>query len=341
MKELLKTAREQKNIKTRELARLLHIDQALISKFENGNRMPTKEQVFKLAEALNIDYQTLLTSWLKEKVLEQIATFDCGPKALKMALDELKSHKSSLNIHSSTIESLIKDITLLKTQIKRKQNSEQFHPTKKDDVYCIFHVLQWNQHSFTMDEIEKYTQTKTQISGKSMKEHLEVNNAKEVLRYLHLLIDQKFDLNESEILTIHQLLLKNINSNEGGIYRKTPLFSSHFNIQSASSNEIESEVNELFEWYEKQKSSIHPIELATSMYLKFLAIQPFSESNEKIASLIFTFILWKKSYGLITAEMNVFSKNIVEYAIHHQDYSEFYLEVLKYVQNYLENIIDS
>mgnify|MGYP006213535151 CR=1 FL=1 len=36
MKTILKTAREQKNIKTRELAQLLGIDQALISKFENG-----------------------------------------------------------------------------------------------------------------------------------------------------------------------------------------------------------------------------------------------------------------------------------------------------------------
>ena len=37
MKTLLKNAREQKNIKTRELAQLLGIDQALISKFENGS----------------------------------------------------------------------------------------------------------------------------------------------------------------------------------------------------------------------------------------------------------------------------------------------------------------
>lgn len=336
MKELLKAAREQKNIKTRELARLLHIDQALISKFENGNRMPTKEQVYKLAEALDIDYETLLTSWLKEKVLEQIATFDCGSKALKMALDELKSHKSSNNAHLSSLESLIKNITLLKTQINRKQNSEYFYPNKNEEVIFIFHLLQWNQHSFTKDEIEKYTLTKTQISGKSMKEHLEVTNAKEVLRYLHLLIDQKFDLNASEIQTIHQLLLKNINSDEGGMFRTTPLFSSHFNIQSASSNDIESKVNELFEWYEKQKSSIHPIELATSMYLKFLAIQPISESNEKMASLIFTFILWKNGFGLITTEMNVFSKKLVENTFQQQDFTTFYIEVLNFVQFSLE-----
>ena len=47
MKNLIKNAREQKGFKTRELAHLMKIDQALISKFENGSRKPTREQVMK------------------------------------------------------------------------------------------------------------------------------------------------------------------------------------------------------------------------------------------------------------------------------------------------------
>ena len=45
MKDLLKNAREQKNLKTREVAQLIGIDQALISKFEKGSRKPTKDQM--------------------------------------------------------------------------------------------------------------------------------------------------------------------------------------------------------------------------------------------------------------------------------------------------------
>ncbi len=55
MKNLLKTAREKKGLKTRELAQLLSIDQALISKFESGTRKPTKAQVVKLASELEFD----------------------------------------------------------------------------------------------------------------------------------------------------------------------------------------------------------------------------------------------------------------------------------------------
>ena len=49
MKVLLKNAREQKGLKTREVAQKLGIDQALISKFESGTRKPTKDQIIKLA----------------------------------------------------------------------------------------------------------------------------------------------------------------------------------------------------------------------------------------------------------------------------------------------------
>ncbi len=72
MRIILKNARERKGIKTRELAQLIGIDQALISKFENGSRKPTRDQVAKLANILEIDYETLMISWLKERILYEI-----------------------------------------------------------------------------------------------------------------------------------------------------------------------------------------------------------------------------------------------------------------------------
>jgi transcriptional regulator with XRE-family HTH domain len=61
MKTLLKEARELKGLK-REVAQLAGIDQALISKFESGNRRPTKEQVVKLAILLEIDFESIMVS---------------------------------------------------------------------------------------------------------------------------------------------------------------------------------------------------------------------------------------------------------------------------------------
>jgi transcriptional regulator with XRE-family HTH domain len=49
------------------VAQLLGIDQALISKFESGTRKPTREQVVKLITLLDIDLETIMVAWLKEK----------------------------------------------------------------------------------------------------------------------------------------------------------------------------------------------------------------------------------------------------------------------------------
>ena len=90
MKTLLKNARELKGLKTREVAQLLGIDQALISKFESGNRKPTREQVIKLASLLEIDFETIIVAWLKEKILYEIGDDQFALKALLVAEQEIR-----------------------------------------------------------------------------------------------------------------------------------------------------------------------------------------------------------------------------------------------------------
>ena len=85
MKTLLKNAREKKGLKTREVAQLIGIDQALISKFENGSRKPTKEQVEKFAEFYDLDKNNLVTSWLSDKIANTIFYEENIGEVLKVA----------------------------------------------------------------------------------------------------------------------------------------------------------------------------------------------------------------------------------------------------------------
>ena len=88
MKQLLKNAREKKNLKTREVAQLIGIDQALISKFESGSRKPTKDQIIKLASLLEIDLETLMVAWLKEKILYEIGSDEFAIKAMNLVKED-------------------------------------------------------------------------------------------------------------------------------------------------------------------------------------------------------------------------------------------------------------
>ena len=65
MKTLIKIAREKKGLMIREVAAKLGVDAALVSKFESGNRKPTRGQIPKLAknimDFIPKDYDTLAT----------------------------------------------------------------------------------------------------------------------------------------------------------------------------------------------------------------------------------------------------------------------------------------
>lgn len=117
MKILLKNAREQKNLKTREVAQILGIDQALISKFESGTRFPTREQISKLSKLLNIDYDILMVSWIKEKILNDYGNELNVLKALSFILIE-NNYTSSFS-NEPKIDSILEEMERLKDKLQQ------------------------------------------------------------------------------------------------------------------------------------------------------------------------------------------------------------------------------
>ena len=91
LSELLKSKRETKNLLLREVASMIDADTALISKIEKGDRKPTREQIDKLALALDIDYNKLLTLWLSEKVYEDVQGEQVALDAIKLALKRIRT----------------------------------------------------------------------------------------------------------------------------------------------------------------------------------------------------------------------------------------------------------
>ena len=91
MKTLIKDARIKKGLMVRELAQLLGIDQALISKFESGARKPTLAQLGQLSSILDLDFHSLKVQWLKEKVLYEIGDDALALEVFQVAEQEIKS----------------------------------------------------------------------------------------------------------------------------------------------------------------------------------------------------------------------------------------------------------
>ncbi|AIG29629.1 XRE family transcriptional regulator [Flavobacterium psychrophilum] len=82
---LIKKERESKGLLLRQVASSLEIDQAIVSKFERGERNPTKEQVEKFAEFYHLEKNKLVTSWLSDKIANTIFYEENIEEVLKVA----------------------------------------------------------------------------------------------------------------------------------------------------------------------------------------------------------------------------------------------------------------
>lgn len=91
---IIRAAREKEGLFLRQVAASLEIDQAIISKFERGERKPTKEQAVKFAEFYDLDKSKLLTAWLSDKIVYAVIGEQNAEEALKVAEKKIKLIKA-------------------------------------------------------------------------------------------------------------------------------------------------------------------------------------------------------------------------------------------------------
>lgn len=297
MKTLLKNAREQKGIKTRELAQLLGIDQALISKFENGSRKPTREQISKLAASLDINFEELMIAWLKEKVLYEIGNDDLALKAMQLAEEEIKYNISFVRKSlSKNLQILLNEIDELKSRLDNFRQFDSFRIKQALELEYTFESNRIEGNTLTLRETDLVINEGLTISGKSMREHLEAINHKEAIDYIKQLMDKSTSLIEREVLAIHNLILRGIHSEDAGRYRKVQVMikgSSHMPPQPFL---VAKEMEDYFIWYEENKSKMHPVVLAAEMHERLVTIHPFIDGNGRTSRLVMNLILLQHGY---------------------------------------------
>ncbi|MDP2162250.1 MAG: Fic family protein [Flavobacterium sp.] len=297
MKDLLKNAREKKELKTREVAQLLGIDQALVSKFESGSRKPTKDQLAKLATLLEIDYETLLIAWLKEKILYEIGTDEIALKALHVAEEHIKYNLSfNQKKLSNTLQELLNEIDTLKKILDQKRSNDSFKITQALELEYTFESNRIEGNTLTLRETDLVINEGLTVSGKSMREHLEAINHQEAIGYIKQLTERGFSFNERELLTIHNLILRGIIPEDAGRYRRVQVMIKGSNHMPPQPYLVPKEMEDYFLWYETQKSKLHPVILAAEMHERLVNIHPFIDGNGRTSRLVMNLILLQHGY---------------------------------------------
>ncbi|MFH7005510.1 Fic family protein [Flavobacterium bizetiae] len=297
MKTLLKNAREQKGLKTREVAQILGIDQALISKFESGSRKPTREQISKLSQLLEIDFETLMIAWLKEKIIYEIGDDEFALKALMVAEQEIKYNKSVSKLKiSKTLENLLKEIDLLKTKLDSYRQYDSYRITQALELEYTFESNRIEGNTMTLRETDMVINEGLTISGKSMREHLEAINHQEAIGFIKDLMQRNVSLNERDLLSIHNLILRGIIPEDAGRYRKVQVMIKGSTYMPPQPFMVAKEMEDYFIWYETNKNKLHPVILAAEMHERLVTIHPFIDGNGRTSRLIMNLILLQKGY---------------------------------------------
>lgn len=345
MKTLLKNARVQKGLKTREVAHLLEIDQALISKFENGLRKPTKEQVVKFASLLEIDFETLMVAWLKEKILNEIGQDEFAIKAMNLVREEIEnSYVAIKKPFSKNLLSILDDIDVLKSKLDQFRQFDSYKITQALELEYTFESNRIEGNTLTLRETDLVINEGLTISGKSMREHLEAINHQEAIAYIKHLTEKNTSLNEREILAIHNLVLRGINPDDAGRYRRVQVMikgSSHMPPQPFL---VSKEMEDFFIWYETNKNSLHPIVLAAEMHERLATIHPFIDGNGRTSRLVMNFILLQHGYIIANIKGDYDTRiqyyNALETAQTKNNKEDFLLFVAQTEKESLERYLD-
>ena len=297
MKTLLKNAREKKGLKTREVAQLLGIDQALISKFENGSRKPTKDQITKLASILDIDFETLMVLWLKERILYEIGDDDLALKAMSLAEEQIKYNVSFVRKSiSKNLLNLLNEIDDLKKKLDTFREFDSFRIAQALELEYTFESNRIEGNTLTLRETDLVINEGLTISGKSMREHLEAINHVEAIGYIKQLMERNFPFNERELLSVHNLILRGIIPEDAGRYRRVQVMikgSSHMPPQPFI---VPKEMEDYFIWYNENKGKLHPVILAAEMHERLVTIHPFIDGNGRTSRLVMNLILLQNGY---------------------------------------------
>jgi Fic family protein len=133
-------------------------------------------------------------------------------------------------------------------------------------------------------------------SSKSMSDVKEAEAHKKIFFEM---LDYDKDLNLQILLKWHKELMQNTKEDIAGKIRNHEVAISQSKFNPPMHLELDILLREFFEWYNKKKNNLHPVELAALVHLKFVTIHPFSDGNGRMSRLMMNFVLRKNKFPFL------------------------------------------
>jgi Fic family protein len=167
------------------------------------------------------------------------------------------------------------------------------------DVTYTFHSNAIEGNTLTLAETKIIVEDGLTVAGHPLREILEAKNHKEVIDDLIRVVQKKKDLDEKILLKLHKILIKSIDDENAGKYRKVQVYITGEEKLPPKAQEIPTLMKIYFLWYDKNKKKINPVDLAATAHYRLVKIHPFVDGNGRIARIISNLILMRAGYPLV------------------------------------------
>jgi Fic family protein len=185
-----------------------------------------------------------------------------------------------------------------------KQKLDSFRPLPLEIVSNLHEdiSLRWTYHSnaiegntLTLKETKVVLEGVT-VGGKTMREHFEALNHRQAIYFVEELAKKGEPLSEWRIKSVHQLILKNIDDRNAGIYRSVNVTISGADHIPPDFTQVESGMGQFVKWHGDDTQKLHPVERAARVHADFVKVHPFVDGNGRTARLLMNFELMKDGF---------------------------------------------
>lgn len=151
-------------------------------------------------------------------------------------------------------------------------------------------------NTLTLRETQMVLQEGVTISGKSLREHFEAVNHETALNHLYDLVDRNHPISSKDVLSIHALVMRNIQDDFAGRIRNGGVRISGANFTPPNAQKVSSLLDQLFEFVESNPLGLNSIEMASVFHHKFVWIHPFFDGNGRTVRLAMNLILMQSGF---------------------------------------------
>ena len=192
----------------------------------------------------------------------------------------------------------LQQIDTLLGELNQYRANENYRITEALEIEYTYDSNRIEGNTLTLHETDMVVNKGITIAGKGLREHLEAINHKEAIDFIKDVAQKKEPISERVLLDIHAIVLHSIDKDNAGKYRRVPVIISGSKHIPPQPYLLQPKMDELFQWYEANKDSMHPVVLAAQMHEKLVSVHPFIDGNGRTARLVMNLILMQHGYPI-------------------------------------------